>query len=103
VIGANPECDAVLRAKCYPDLKSIPKHVDVVDIFRKPGAVTDVVDQAIGIGVGALWMQLGLENEQAAQKARRADLGVVMNKCTKIEHSRLPGSGTACGLPKRGD
>ncbi len=101
MIGANPECDEVLRAKCYPDLKSIPKHVDVVDIFRKPGAVADFVDEAIEIGVGALWMQLGLEKEQVVQKARRADLGVAMNKCTKIEHSRLPGNGTACGLPKR--
>ncbi|MFZ0931800.1 MAG: CoA-binding protein [Syntrophobacteraceae bacterium] len=103
VIGVNPKCNEVLGAKCYPDLKSIPEHVDVVDIFRKPDAIEDVVDEAIEIGAGVVWMQLGLENEEAAKKARCSGLGVVMNKCTKIEHSRLIGSGTACGLPKRGD
>ena len=91
VIGVNPKCDEVLGAKCYPDLKSIPEHVDVVDIFRKLDAIAGIVDEAIEIGAGTVWMQLGLENEEAAQKARRAGLNVVMNKCTKIEHSRLSG------------
>jgi predicted CoA-binding protein len=80
-------------------LKSIPEHVDVVDIFRKLDAIPGVVDEAIEIGAGAVWMQLGLEHEEAAQKARRAGLSVVMNKCTKIEHSRLFGGGTALDLP----
>ena len=92
VIGVNPKCDEVLGAKCYPDLKSIPEHVDMVDIFRKPDAIAAVVEEAIEIGAGAVWMQLGLEDEEAAQKARRAGLSVVMNKCTKIEHSRLCGA-----------
>ena len=95
VIGVNPKCDEVLGGKCYPDLKSIPEHVDVVDIFRKLDAIPGVVDEAIEIGAGAVWMQLGLEHEEAAQKARSAGLSVVMNKCTKIEHSRLFGGGTA--------
>jgi len=95
VVGVNPKCDEILGAKCYPDLKSIPEHVDVVDIFRKLDAIPGVVDEAIEIGAGAVWMQLGLEHEEAAQKARRAGLSVVMNKCTKIEHSRLFGGGTA--------
>ena len=68
VIGVNPKCDEVLGAKCYPDLKSIPEHVDIVDIFRKSDAIVDVVDEAIGIGAGAVWMQLGLENEEAAKR-----------------------------------
>ncbi len=89
VIGVNPKCDEVLGAKCYPDLRSIPEHVDVVDIFRRPDAIAAVVEEAIEIGAGAVWMQLGLEHEEAAQKARRAGLSVVMNKCTKIEHARL--------------
>ena len=92
VIGVNPKCDEVLGAKCYPDLKSIPEHVDMVDIFRKPDAIAAVVEEAIEIGAGAVWMQLGLEDEEAAQKARLAGLSVVMNKCTKIEHSRLCGA-----------
>ena len=95
VIGVNPKCDEVLGAKCYPDLKSIPEHVDVVDIFRRPDALAGVVDEAISIGAGTVWMQLGLENEEAAQKARRAGLSVVMNKCLKIEHARLSGGETA--------
>ncbi|MFZ0929290.1 MAG: CoA-binding protein [Syntrophobacteraceae bacterium] len=94
VIGVNPMYDEVLGGKCYPDLKSIPGHVDVVDIFRKLDAIAGVVDEAIEIGAGTVWMQLGLENEEAAQKARRAGLSVVMNKCIKIEHSRLSGGQT---------
>lgn len=94
VIGVNPNCEQILGVKCYPDLKSIPEHVDVVDIFRKADAIPAIVDEAIEIGAGTVWMQLGLEHEESAQKARNAGLKVVMNKCTKIEHSRLFGGGT---------
>ncbi|MGA3116090.1 MAG: CoA-binding protein [Syntrophobacteraceae bacterium] len=94
VIGVNPKCDEVLGGKCYPDLKSVPGHVDVVDIFRNLDAIAGVVEEAIEIGAGTVWMQLGLEHEEAAQKARRAGLNVVMNKCMKIEHSRLSGGQT---------
>ena len=89
VIGVNPNCEEVLGAKCYPNLKSIPEHVDMVDIFRKIDAIPGVVDEAIAIGADTVWMQLGLEHEESARKARQAGLKVVMNKCTKIEHSRL--------------
>ncbi len=91
VIGVNPKCDEILGAKCYPDLKSIPDHVDLVDIFRKPDAIPAVVEEAIEIGAGAVWMQLGLAHEESAQKAKRAGLKVVMNKCTKTEHCRMKG------------
>jgi len=89
VIGVNPGCDRILGAKCYPDLKSIPQHVDVVDIFRNVEAIPGLVDEAIEIGAGAVWMQLGLEDGESAQKARQAGLKVVMNKCMKIEHARV--------------
>jgi len=89
VIGVNPNCDEILGAKCYANLKSIPGHVDLVDIFRKVDAIPGIVDEAIEIGAGAVWMQLGLEHEESAQKARRAGLKVVMNKCTKTEHARI--------------
>src|SRR5208337_738664 len=89
VIGVNPNCDQIWGAKCYPDLKSIPEHVDVVNIFRRIDAIPGIVEEAIEIGAGAVWMQLDLEHEDSAQKARRAGLDVVMNKCTKLEHSRL--------------
>lgn len=88
VIGVNPSRSEILGVKCYPDLRSIPVHVDVVDIFRRVDAIPAVVDEAIEIGAGTVWMQLGLEHEESAQKAGRAGLCVVMNKCTKIEHAR---------------
>jgi len=91
VIGVNPNCEQILGVKCYPDLKSIPGHVDVVDIFRDPEAIAGIVEEAIEIGADSVWMQLGLEDEESAQKARRAGLKVVMNKCMKVEHARLFG------------
>jgi predicted CoA-binding protein len=94
VIGVNPSRSEILGVKCYPDLKSIPEHVDVVDIFRRVDAIPAIVDEAIEIGAGAVWMQLGLEHEESAKKARAAGLCVVMNKCTKIEHSRYFGRKT---------
>lgn len=95
LFAVNPNCDEVLGEKCYPDLKSIPEHVDVVDIFRKPDAIGAIVEEAIEIGAGTVWMQLGLEDEEAAQKARCAGLTVVMNRCMKMEHSSHFGNGTA--------
>lgn len=94
VIGVNPAHSEILGVKCYPDLKSIPEHVDVVDIFRRLDAIPAIVDEAVQIGAGTVWMQLGLEHEESAQKARRAGLCVVMDKCTKIEHLRYFGQTT---------
>ena len=88
IFAVNPKCDEILGQKCYPDLKSIPVHVDVVDIFRKPDDIPAVAEQAVEIGAETIWMQLGIENEEAAQKARRAGLNVVMNRCMKMDHSR---------------
>jgi hypothetical protein len=89
VIGVTPVFDQVLGVKCYPNLKSIPEHVDVVDIFRNVEAIPGIVDEAVEIGAGAVWMQLGLEDEKSAMKAGKAGLKVVMNRCIKIEHGKL--------------
>ncbi len=89
VIPVNPKYKEVIGETCYPDLKSIPEHVDIVDIFRNVEAIPGIVDEAIQIGAGAVWMQLGLSHDEAAKKARCAGLRVVMNKCIKIEHSRI--------------
>jgi hypothetical protein len=88
VFAVNPNCDEVLGEKCYPDLKSIPDHVDVVDIFRNRDAISGIVEEAVEIGAGTVWMQLGLEDEEAARKAKDAGLHVVMNRCMKMEHTR---------------
>jgi len=89
IIPVNPKYKEVLGEPCYPDLKSIPEKIDVVDIFRKVDAIPGIVDEAIAVGAGAVWMQLGLAHNESAEKARQAGLKVVMNKCMKIEHQRL--------------
>lgn len=89
VIPVNPGYKEVLGEQCYPNLESVPEHIDVVDIFRSVDAIPGVVDEAISVKAGAVWMQLGLVQNEAAEKARCAGLIVVMNKCMKIEHSRM--------------
>lgn len=90
VIPVNPKYREVIGETCYPDLKSVPQHIDVVDIFRNIEAIPAIVDEAIAVQAGTVWMQLGLAHNEAAEKARCAGLTVVMNKCMKIEHQRLP-------------
>jgi len=89
VIPVNPAAKEVCGKKCYPDLSSIPDKVEVVDIFRRPGDVPLVVDEALKIGAKAVWMQEGVVNEEAAKKAADAGLLVVMDKCMLKEHRRL--------------
>lgn len=86
IVPVNPGQKEILGEKCYPNLKAIPFPIDVVDIFRKAEAIPPVVDDAVEIGARVVWMQLGLAHNQAADKARKAGLEVVMNKCIKIEH-----------------
>lgn len=89
VFPVNPKYEEVLGRKCYSDLKSIPKKIDIVDIFRNPDQVEPVIDEAISIKAGTVWMQLGVVNKKAAQKAKKAGLNVVMDHCIAVEHSRL--------------
>ena len=79
VIPVNPQLDNVLGEKCYPDLKSIPEPVDMVDVFRRSSLVGPIVDEAIEIGAKYIWMQDGVIDEQAAERAESAGLSVVMN------------------------
>ncbi len=91
IIPVNPAVPEVLGEKSYPDLKSIPVNVkvDVVDIFRRPEFVQQIVDDAIKIGAKAVWMQEGIINEEAAKLARGAGLLVVMDRCMMKEHAKL--------------
>jgi predicted CoA-binding protein len=89
IIPVNPNYETVLGEKSYPSLLDIPGDVDVVDIFRKPEAVDEIVDEAIKKGVNVVWMQEGVINYKAAQKAKDAGLQVVMDRCMYKEYSRL--------------
>ena len=93
IIPVNPTAPEILGEKVYPDLESIPEKVDVVQVFRKSEDVPPVVDSAIKIGAKVVWMQEGIVNEAAAQKAREAGLKVVMNACMRATHRRLIGPG----------
>jgi len=89
IVPVNPGQKEILGIKCYKTLKDIPFPVDMVDIFLNPVRVPPVVNQAIVIGVKVIWMQLGIVQNESAEKARKAGIQVVMNKCTKIEHERM--------------
>lgn len=90
VIPVNPTCEQVLGHRTYPDLASIPaaRGVEVVDIFRHSELAGVHVDEAIEVGAKAVWMQLGVIDEAAAQRAREAGLVVVMDRCPAIELRR---------------
>ena len=89
VIPVNPAYADVFGMKCFPDLTSIGSQVDIVDIFRRSEEVMPVVEEAIKIGVGTVWMQLEVVNDEAARRAEEAGLNVVMDRCIAIEYRRL--------------
>jgi hypothetical protein len=89
VIPVNPNETEVLGETAYPDLNAVPGIIDLVDVFRAPEHVPDIVDAAIQRGVPALWLQEGVINEPAAESAREAGLTVVMDRCIYKEHRRL--------------
>jgi predicted CoA-binding protein len=91
ILPVNPYLSEALGEKAYPDLLSIAEPVDLVLLFRRSEAIPPFVDQAIQIGAKAVWMQLGITNEQAAERARKAGLEVVMDRCMLVEHRRLVG------------
>jgi uncharacterized protein len=98
VFAVNPNARSTPDLRFYPDLASVPGPIDVVDIFRRQEAIPPIVDEAIRIGARAVWMQLGLAHNAAADKARAAGLKVVMNHCIMVEHRAL----VASGAPGRG-
>ena len=89
IIPVNPALQDLFGEKCYPDLMSIPEPVDVVDVFRNPAAVPEVVEQAIAKKAKVVWMQPGAENMQAAERAMEAGLEVIMGVCMMREHRGL--------------
>ena len=90
MIPVNPGHAEILGDKCYKSLSDIPEPVDIVDIFREPSAVPAIVDEAIAKKAGVVWMQQGIVNNAAAEKAKAAGLQVIQNKCIYQEHKNLP-------------
>jgi uncharacterized protein len=91
IIPVNPRYPEILGEKCYSSLRDIPDQVGIVDCFRKSEDIPPIAEDAIAIGARVLWMQIGVINEAAAERARAAGLEVVMDRCVKIEHARLFG------------
>jgi len=89
IIPVNPNETEVLGEKAWASLEDIPEHVDIVDIFRRPECVPEIVDSAIRIGAKGVWMQEGVVNQEAAGKARAAGLEVVMDRCILKEHRKM--------------
>ncbi len=85
----NPAYTETNGRRCYPDLLSVPEPIDIVDVFRKPEAVDEIVDQAVAVKAKTLWLQLEVVNPEAAARAERAGLNVIMDRCIAVEHRRL--------------
>src|ERR1039458_92700 len=86
IIPVNPQIESCLGEKAYASLLEVPEQIDIVNIFRRPDFVEEVVDQAIQLKVPAIWMQEEVIHEKAAEKARSAGLFVVMDRCILKEH-----------------
>jgi len=98
VTPVNPREKEVLGLRSYASLRDVPGPIEIVDIFREPAAVPEIVEEAIAVGAKVVWMQLGVVHEEAAERARQAGIEVVMDRCVKIEHARFFGGLSTIGL-----
>lgn len=92
IVPVNPMASEILGRKCYPSIADVPGEIAVIDVFRRSEDVPSIVEEAIAKKAKYLWLQLGVVNLLAAQMAIEAGLGVIMNRCIKIEHSLKNGS-----------
>jgi predicted CoA-binding protein len=86
IIPVNPNIRGALGEKAYASLLDVPEKIDLVNVFRRPEYVEEIVDQAIQLKIPAIWMQEGVINQRAAEKARQAGVFVVMDECILKEH-----------------
>src|SRR6266851_5141464 len=91
IIPVNPNETEVLGEKSYARLEDVPEKIDIVNVFRRAEEVPPVVESAIRIGAKVVWMQLGIDNEEAAEKARAAGLTVIEDACILVEHRKRAG------------
>jgi len=101
IIPVNPKYTEILGEKCYPDLKSIPEKIDMVDVFRKSADCAPIAKEAVAIGAKVLWLQLGVENDEAKAIAESGGVEFVQNRCVKIEYARLFGGLSWFGVNTR--
>ena len=87
----NPRATEILGQPAYPSLADLPAAPDIVDVFRKPSDLPEVLQETIDANAKTLWLQLGISDEAIAEQADEAGLNVVMNRCVKIEHARFHG------------
>jgi len=101
IIPVNPKYTEILGERCYPDLSSIPDKVDIVDVFRKSEDCAPIAKQAAAISAKALWLQIGVMNDDARRIADAAGMDFVQNRCVKIEYARLFGGLSWFGVNTR--
>lgn len=90
IVPVNPFADEILGERAYDSLADVPDDVDVVDVFRPSDEVGDIVDETLERDdVKVVWTQLGIEDDEAAERAEEAGLRVVQNRCLRVEHGRL--------------
>ena len=89
IVPVNPNARMVLGRTARPSLRDVEGKIDLVDVFRKSEAVAEIIDDAIAVGAGGVWLQLGISDEEAEKRARDAGLFVVSNRCLMMEHRRL--------------
>lgn len=91
VTPVNPREEEIYGIKCYPNLKEVPHAIDVVDVFRDPGAVPDIAAETVEIGAKYLWLQFGVISPEGVAIAEAGDVQCIVDKCIKIEHARYMG------------
>jgi len=91
VVPVNPREREIFGETCHPSLADVPGPIDVVDVFRDPSAVPEIARQSVAIGAKFLWLQFGVISEEGVAIAEAGGLGVIVDRCMKIEHARYRG------------
>jgi len=89
IIPVNPGREMILSEKSYKSLTEVPEPIDIANVFRRPDLIGSVVDDAIAAGAKAIWLQLGIRNEEAEARAHEAGLQVVSDRCIMVDHRQL--------------